>query len=134
MEKVVLDGSMGEGGGQILRTALAFSALTQKPLQITKIRANRPNPGLRPQHLVVAQAFREICDAHLGDAEVGSMTIGGIFKGEIKALKELIILSTGKCSGKIVCKNLVVEAGGFLNARVTCLVPENSNSETGDFK
>ena len=69
-----------------------------------------------------------------GDAEVGSMTIGGIFKGEIKALKELIILSTGKCSGKIVCKNLVVEAGGFLNARVTCLVPENSNSKTGDFK
>ena len=48
--------------------------------------------------------------------------------------KELIILSTGKCSGKIICKNLVVEAGGFLSARVTCLVAEDSNIEIGDIK
>ena len=68
------------------------------------------------------------------NAEVVSMTIGGIFEGEIKASKELIILSTGKCSGKIICKNLVVEAGGFLNARVTCLVAEDSNLEIGDIK
>jgi cytoskeletal protein CcmA (bactofilin family) len=68
------------------------------------------------------------------NAEVVSMTIGGIFEGEIKASKELIILSTGKCSGKIICKNLVVEAGGFLNAQVTCLVAEDSNSEIGDIK
>lgn len=67
-------------------------------------------------------------------AEVVSMTIGGIFEGEIKASKELIILSTGKCSGKIICKNLVVEAGGFLNAQVTCLVAEDSNSEIGNIK
>jgi cytoskeletal protein CcmA (bactofilin family) len=68
------------------------------------------------------------------DAEVVSMTIGGIFKGEITASKELIILSTGKCSGKVTCKNLVVETGGFLNARVTCLVDEDSNLEIGDIK
>ena len=68
------------------------------------------------------------------DAEVVSMTIGGIFNGVIKASKELIILSTGKCSGKITCKNLVVEAGGFLNAQVTCLVAEDANLEMGDIK
>jgi len=54
------------------------------------------------------------------DTKVASMTIGGKFEGEIRASNELIILSTGSCSGKIVCKDFVVEAGGILNAHVTC--------------
>jgi cytoskeletal protein CcmA (bactofilin family) len=55
------------------------------------------------------------------NAKVASMTIGGTFEGEIRALKELILLSTGKCTGKVVCKNLVIEIGAVLNAEVTCL-------------
>lgn len=55
------------------------------------------------------------------DAEVASITIGGIFEGQIRASKELIILSTGSCKGKIVCKAFSVEAGGILNAHVTCI-------------
>jgi len=54
------------------------------------------------------------------DAKVASVVIGGIFEGDIKALDELTILSTGKCSGQIVCKNFMVEAGGILNAKITC--------------
>jgi len=54
------------------------------------------------------------------DTRVASMTIGGIFEGEIRASRELVILSTGKCSGKVVCKDFVVEAGGVLNAEVSC--------------
>lgn len=54
------------------------------------------------------------------DAKVASMTIGGIFEGKVAASQELIILATGKCSGTVVCKNLVVEAGGLLNAEVSC--------------
>jgi len=54
------------------------------------------------------------------DITVASMTVGGTFKGEIRASQELIILSTGNCSGKIVCKDLIVEAGGMLNAEITC--------------
>jgi len=54
------------------------------------------------------------------DAKVASMTIGGIFEGKVAASEELIILSTGKCSGTVICKNLVVEAGGILNAEVSC--------------
>lgn len=50
-KQIVLDGSRGEGGGQILRTALTLSLLTGSPFRITRIRANRDNPGLRPQHL-----------------------------------------------------------------------------------
>jgi cytoskeletal protein CcmA (bactofilin family) len=55
------------------------------------------------------------------NVKVASITIGGIFEGEIRALKELILLSTGKCTGKVVCRNLVIETGGILNAQVTCL-------------
>jgi cytoskeletal protein CcmA (bactofilin family) len=53
------------------------------------------------------------------DADVSSLTIGGLFEGEIRASEELIILSTGSCAGSVVCKNLIVETGGLLNASVT---------------
>jgi len=63
------------------------------------------------------------------DAKVASITIGGVFEGEIRASKELIILSTGSCKGKIVCKDFVVETGGILNAHVTCITAKDSNLE-----
>jgi len=63
------------------------------------------------------------------NAKVGSITIGGTFEGEIRALKELILLSTGKCTGKVVCKDLVIETGGILNAQVTCLSAKDNDSE-----
>ncbi len=63
------------------------------------------------------------------DAKVASITIGGIFEGEIRASKELIILSTGSCKGKIVCKDFVVEPGGILNAQVTCITARDADSE-----
>jgi cytoskeletal protein CcmA (bactofilin family) len=49
-----------------------------------------------------------------------SMTIGGIFDGQLVVQKELVILSTGKCSGQVKCNHLVLEAGGVLNASVSC--------------
>jgi cytoskeletal protein CcmA (bactofilin family) len=58
--------------------------------------------------------------AAYADTAVRSMTIGGKFEGQIEASNELIILASGVCSGKVVCKNLVVEAGGILNAEVKC--------------
>ena len=63
------------------------------------------------------------------DAKVASITIGGIFEGEIRSSKKLIILSTGSCKGKIVCKDFVVEAGGILNAQVICITATAANSE-----
>ncbi len=51
---------------------------------------------------------------------VASITIGGNFQGDIIASKELIILATGKCAGKVECKDLIVENGGILNAEVSC--------------
>lgn len=53
--------------------------------------------------------------------KVARMTVAGIFEGDIEATESLTILSTGKCTGTVVCNNLMIEAKGILNARVTCL-------------
>jgi cytoskeletal protein CcmA (bactofilin family) len=54
------------------------------------------------------------------DAKAKELTIGGSFEGQVEADKALIVLSTGNCSGNVTCRDLVVEAGGVLNADVTC--------------
>ena len=54
------------------------------------------------------------------EARCSEMTVGGIFEGQAEVAKALIILSTGNCSGEVTCKDLVMEAGGKLNAKVTC--------------
>ncbi|ASI98242.1 RNA 3'-terminal phosphate cyclase [Thermococcus celer] len=72
MEWVEIDGSYGEGGGQILRTAVALSVITGRPVRITRIRANRSNPGLRPQHLHGIVALKELSNARVKGAQVGS--------------------------------------------------------------
>ncbi|MGC4030137.1 MAG: RNA 3'-terminal phosphate cyclase [Tepidisphaeraceae bacterium] len=72
---ITLDGSNGEGGGQILRTALGLSALTGKPFSIEKIRANRSKPGLMRQHLTAVNAVTEICQAKTEGAAIGSASL-----------------------------------------------------------
>ncbi|AKU94564.1 RNA 3'-terminal phosphate cyclase [Labilithrix luteola] len=67
-----IDGSMGEGGGQVLRTSLALSLLTGTAFDITRIRAGRPRPGLMRQHLVAVQAAARIGNALVSGAEIGS--------------------------------------------------------------
>jgi len=72
---IEIDGSYGEGGGQILRTALAFSAILKRPLRVRRIRAGRKNPGLQPQHLKVAQALAQMTGAWTEGLRIGSETI-----------------------------------------------------------
>lgn len=69
---VELDGAYGEGGGQILRTALSLSAILKQPFHITSIRRTRKRPGLQPQHLTSVNAAARICGAHLTGNEIGS--------------------------------------------------------------
>ncbi|MGN0844450.1 MAG: RNA 3'-terminal phosphate cyclase [Kiritimatiellia bacterium] len=69
---LTIDGSMGEGGGQILRTSLSLSAITGTPVEIEKIRAGRETPGLKRQHLTCAKAVAEICGAKVAGDAVGS--------------------------------------------------------------
>jgi RNA 3'-terminal phosphate cyclase (ATP) len=69
---LVLDGSAGEGGGQILRTALSLSMLTGTPFVLERIRARRPRAGLLRQHLTCVRAAAAICDAAVSGAVLGS--------------------------------------------------------------
>ncbi len=71
-EIVEIDGSHGEGGGQLLRTSIALSAITGKAVHIRSIRAGRPNPGLQAQHLKAIEAVASLCDARLKGAEMRS--------------------------------------------------------------
>jgi RNA 3'-terminal phosphate cyclase (ATP) len=67
-----IDGSYGEGGGQILRTALGLSCLLKQPFRLFNIRSGRRRPGLMPQHLACARLLALISDARVDGAEVGS--------------------------------------------------------------
>ncbi|UCE44945.1 MAG: RNA 3'-phosphate cyclase [Methanobacteriota archaeon] len=62
---IEIDGSTGEGGGQVLRTSIALSAVTQQPVRIVKIRAGRTNPGLSQQHVTSIEAVAAISDARV---------------------------------------------------------------------
>ena len=69
---VAIDGSFGEGGGQILRSSLALAMVTGTPFRIENIRANRDNPGLARQHLTAVESAAALCGACVEGAELRS--------------------------------------------------------------
>jgi len=72
---IQIDGSHGEGGGQILRTALALSAILKKPFTLYHIRCKRRNPGLQAQHVAAVEALARITEAQVEGAKFGSQEI-----------------------------------------------------------
>ncbi len=72
VETVRIDGSQGEGGGQILRTAVSLAAILQKPVEVTGIRAKRPNPGLRPSHIASIKVVGDLFNAAVENLKVGA--------------------------------------------------------------
>lgn len=90
-----IDGSYGEGGGQILRTSLALSCVLGKPIEIINIRKARKKPGLQPQHLTAVNAAAAISRAHVEGAELSSTSImflpraliGGEYEFDVSAKK-----------------------------------------------
>jgi len=90
---IKIDGSFGEGGGQILRTAISLSAILKIPCQVFNIRAKREEPGLKTQHLMGLRALKELTNGSLRGDEIGSTEI--IFEpGEIKKEKLSIKIET----------------------------------------
>ena len=75
MRMIEIDGAQGEGGGQMLRSALTLSICMRKPFRIFNLRANRPKPGLMRQHLTAVRAAAQICNAEAVGAEIGSREV-----------------------------------------------------------
>jgi RNA 3'-terminal phosphate cyclase (ATP) len=69
---ITIDGSFGEGGGQIIRTSLSLSAITGQPVEVVNVRARRTKPGLQPQHLTAVRAAASLCAARMEGDAVGS--------------------------------------------------------------
>ncbi len=86
-----VDGSLGEGGGQILRTAVVLASVLGKDVRVSKIRAGRSQPGMRAQHLAGVKAAAQLCQASLEGAVVGSSQLeyrpgrakGGVFRFDV---------------------------------------------------
>ncbi len=83
---IEIDGSWGEGGGQILRMSVALSAVTGKDIRIVKIRAGRPKPGLAAQHLTSIKSVARLCDAKVEGLEIGSQKVE-LHPGELRGGK-----------------------------------------------
>lgn len=85
-QPIIIDGSQGEGGGQILRTSLALSAITGRPFRAINIRARRRKPGLMRQHLTAVQAAAQVACAELKGAELRSTELefrpGAVLHGD----------------------------------------------------
>jgi RNA 3'-phosphate cyclase len=88
---IEIDGSMGEGGGAVLRTALALSAVSRQPIRIYNVRAKRAKPGLAPQHMHGVKALAELTKAKVEGLSLGSTELkfepgameGGEFRVDI---------------------------------------------------
>ena len=97
---IELDGSHGEGGGQVLRTALSLSVLTGRGFRITNIRAGRDDPGLRPQHLAGIRLISEMSSAEVAGDQVGSDSLefhpgqlrGGRYRFDVGTAGSLTLL------------------------------------------
>ncbi len=92
-DMIEIDGSIGEGGGQVLRTSLSLSLITSQAIKIWKIRAGRKPAGLRPQHLKSVQAVKEISGGTVSGAEIGS-TLVEFTPGSVKPGKYTFDIST----------------------------------------
>lgn len=86
VEFLEIDGGYGEGGGQIIRTAITLSCITGQPIRIENIRKNRRVPGLKPQHLTAITILQKITNAKVAGAEMGSTKLEFI-PGNIKSMK-----------------------------------------------
>ncbi|EPA06783.1 RNA 3'-terminal phosphate cyclase [Candidatus Nitrosarchaeum limnium] len=117
-----IDGEFGEGGGQIIRTAITLSCITKKPIMIENIRKNRKIPGLKAQHLTAIKILQKICNAEVEGAKIGSTSLkftpGNVKScnliedvgtaGSISLISQVLIPAVGICKEKL---NLTIKGG-----------------------
>lgn len=105
---IVIDGSSGEGGGQILRTTVALSVLTSQPVRVENIRAKRPNPGLQAQHITAVKAVAELSGARVKGLSLGSPEIE-LYPAEISGKSFRVDIGTAG-SITLVLQTLMIAA------------------------
>lgn len=113
-ETIWIDGAAGEGGGQIIRTSVALSALTGRPLEIANIRARRSKPGLQAQHLTAVKAAAALCDAELHGASVGSQFLRFVPNARVTKSEFTFDVGTAGATG-LVAQTLLVPLGFLPN-------------------
>ncbi len=107
-DTVEIDGSSGEGGGQILRTSLALSMITGRPLRMRNIRAGRAKSGLRRQHLACVQAATQLSNAEVHGADIGSKFLD--FRPHAMEPTQLVIDIGSAGSTALVVQTILVPA------------------------
>lgn len=111
-----IDGAYGEGGGQLLRTAVALAAITGEPMRIFNIRARRTNPGLAPQHVAAVRSVAALCGASVDGLEVKSTEIdfhpgplrGGKFRFDVGTAGSITLVLQAALPPAVVCGAAVV--------------------------
>lgn len=106
MSYLTIDGAQGEGGGQVLRTALTLSMLCQRNIEVINIRANRKKPGLMRQHLTSVKAAAEICNAKTEGLSLHSNSIK-FCPNKVKAGKYHFAIGTAG-STVLVCQTILL--------------------------
>jgi RNA 3'-terminal phosphate cyclase (ATP) len=107
---LVIDGSHGEGGGQILRTAVSIAAVTGRPLRIEKIRTRRPNAGLAAQHVTAVRAAAAVCGAALTGDRIGSAVLEFVPQGSPQAGVYAFDVGATRPGGSAGASTLVIQA------------------------
>jgi RNA 3'-terminal phosphate cyclase (ATP) len=106
---IQIDGSYGEGGGQVLRTSLSLAAITGQPIRIEHIRAKRQKPGLAAQHLTAVRAAATICQAQVQGDALESMTLEFIPGGSSQAGKYTFDVTEARQGGSAGTVNLILQ-------------------------
>jgi len=107
---IVLDGSHGEGGGALVRTALAMSALTQQPVRIDQVRNGTNHPGIDAEDLVLIKALAKSCAAETVGAEPGSNTVSFLPTRPCSGLKEALDIDPRLQPGRVPNVNVLLNA------------------------
>jgi RNA 3'-terminal phosphate cyclase (ATP) len=100
-KRIEIDGSHGEGGGQVLRTSLALSLITGKPFRLFNVRAGREKPGLQPQHLMSVKAAAIVGNAQMRGASIGSSDLS-FEPGEVRAGTYRFDIGTAGATGLVL--------------------------------
>jgi len=124
-DELIIDGSIGEGGGQILRNVIATAALLGRPVRVINIRAKRDPPGLRPQHLSAVKGIVEITRGEVNGLNIGSMEI---YYSPGKAMPGKYVIDVGTAGSTTLMLQSLLPVISFAPGEVELLLKGGTNN------